>query len=130
MAMTGSVTTCSTRGSQRWPAGRAAAAGGTAGSLRRRRATALAAGLGGRGVGRGDVVSWQLPNWYEAVLLYRACWLLGAIAVPFHHRLGVGDLRGVVDMLEPRVTLTAPGMALAELSRAVPVRDGSGAFEE
>jgi acyl-CoA synthetase (AMP-forming)/AMP-acid ligase II len=91
---------------------------------------ALAGSLGGRGVERGDVVSWQMPNWYEAVMLYHACWLLGAIAVPLHHRLGVGDLAGVVEMLEPRVTLSAPGLALAELSPAVPVRDGSAAFEQ
>jgi cyclohexanecarboxylate-CoA ligase len=92
---------------------------------------ALAGSLGGRGVRRGDVVAWQLPNWFEAVLLYRACWLLGAIAVPLHHRLGVGDLAGVVDTLEPTAVLSAPGMALAELSPVVvSVRDGSGAFEE
>jgi acyl-CoA synthetase (AMP-forming)/AMP-acid ligase II len=90
----------------------------------------LAGSLGRRGVRRGDVVCWQLPNWYEAVLLYRACWLLGAIAVPLHHRLGVGDLAAVVDMLAPAVALSAPGMALGELSRTVRVRDGSGAFEE
>ncbi len=91
---------------------------------------ALAGSLGDRGVGRGDVVSWQLPNWYEAVMLYRACWLLGAIAVPLHHRLGVGDLKGVVDTLEPKVALCAPGLALGELSAAVPVRGGSRTFEE
>lgn len=91
---------------------------------------ALAGSLGGRGVGPGDVVAWQLPNWSEAVMLYRACWLLGAIAVPLHHRLGAGDLREVVDLLEPTVALSAPGMALGELSPVVPVRDGSGAFEE
>ena len=91
---------------------------------------ALAGNLAGRGVGRGDVVTWQLPNWHEAVMLYRACWLLGAIAVPLHHRLGVGDLTGVVSLLEPALTLSASGMALGELSRAVPVRDDSGAFKE
>ena len=67
-------------------------------------AGALAADLRRRGVGRGDVVTWQLPNWYEAVMLYRACWLLGAIGVPLHHRLGPGDLSGVLEILEPAVT--------------------------
>src|ERR1700750_1013066 len=45
-------------------------------------ARALAGGLRARGVRRGDVVSWQLPNWHEAILLYRACWLPGARAGP------------------------------------------------
>ena len=36
----------------------------------------LAGGLRARGVRRADVVAWQLPNWHEAVLLYRACWRL------------------------------------------------------
>ena len=32
----------------------------------------------------GDIVAWQLPNWHEAVVLYRACWRLGAVACPLH----------------------------------------------
>ena len=64
------------------------------------------------------------------MILYRACWLLGAIAVPLHHRLKAGDLAGIVEMLEAKVALSSPGMALDELAPAVAVRDGSGAFEE
>src|ERR1700676_2849221 len=40
----------------------------------------LAGGLRSRGVRRGDVVYWQMPNWWEALVLYRACWRLGALA--------------------------------------------------
>ena len=45
-------------------------------------AAALAGGLRAAGVRRGDVVAWQAPNWHEVVLLYRACWRLGAVAAP------------------------------------------------
>ena len=45
------------------------------------------------GCAGGDVVAWQAPNWHEAVLLYRACWRLGAIAAPIHHQAGAGRRR-------------------------------------
>ncbi|GAA4871911.1 hypothetical protein GCM10023403_42940 [Pseudonocardia benzenivorans] len=50
---------------------------------------AVAAALHGMGVGRGDVVSWQLPNWWEAVPLHHAILRLGAVSnpvVPIHRR--------------------------------------------
>ena len=46
---------------------------------------AIAGGLRARGVRRGDAVAWQLRNVPQAALLYRACWRLGATAVPVHH---------------------------------------------
>jgi cyclohexanecarboxylate-CoA ligase len=42
----------------------------------------LASALQARGVGRGDVVSWQLPNWVEAVVIQLAALRLGAISNP------------------------------------------------
>jgi cyclohexanecarboxylate-CoA ligase len=44
-----------------------------------RRAAALLAGLG---VCPGDVVAWQLPNWWEAVVLHHAIIVLGGISNP------------------------------------------------
>src|SRR5207244_10389288 len=52
------------------------------------RVAALAGGLRAAGVRRREVVAWQSPNWHEALLLYRACWGLGAIAAPVHHQGG------------------------------------------
>jgi cyclohexanecarboxylate-CoA ligase len=46
------------------------------------RADRLAAGLSGLGLGAGDVVSWQLPNWLEGVLLTFAIDRIGAISNP------------------------------------------------
>ena len=54
------------------------------------RAAALLAGLG---VGRGDVVSFQLPNWLEAAVLFHATARVGAISnpiVPIYRRREVG----------------------------------------
>lgn len=42
----------------------------------------LAAALRARGIGRGDVVSFQLPNWWEFSILHLACLKLGAISNP------------------------------------------------
>lgn len=53
---------------------------------------ALAGGLRASGVRRRDVVAWQAPNWHEVVLLYRACWRLGAVAAPIHHQAGPTDV--------------------------------------
>jgi cyclohexanecarboxylate-CoA ligase len=49
------------------------------------RVDAVAGGLREMGIGRGDTVSWRMPNCEDAALLYRACWRLGAIAAPVHH---------------------------------------------
>lgn len=35
-----------------------------------------------RGIGRGDVVSWQLPNWVESVVVHHAALRLGAVSNP------------------------------------------------
>jgi cyclohexanecarboxylate-CoA ligase len=66
---------------------------------------ALAGGLRAAGVRRGDVVAWQAPNWHEVVLLYRACWRLGAIAGPIHHQAGRADVDAMLAVLHPRLWL-------------------------
>ncbi|MFM8409808.1 MAG: AMP-binding protein [Alphaproteobacteria bacterium] len=42
----------------------------------------LAAGLRGLGIGRGDVVSWQLPNWIEGIALHFAIDRVGGVSNP------------------------------------------------
>lgn len=42
----------------------------------------LAAGLLKLGINKGDVVSYQLPNWWEFVVIYLACMRIGAISNP------------------------------------------------
>ena len=71
------------------------------------RVAGLAGGLRGAGVRRRDVVAWQAPNWYEAILLYRACWRLGAIAAPVHHQAGPADVDRMLGVLDARLWLPA-----------------------
>jgi cyclohexanecarboxylate-CoA ligase len=61
----------------------------------------VAGGLRAAGVRRRSVVSWQLPNLDEAVLLYRACWRLGAVAAPIHHHAGAAELERMRSALDP-----------------------------
>jgi cyclohexanecarboxylate-CoA ligase len=88
----------------------------------------LAGALRHRGVRRRDVVAWQLPNWHEAVLLYRACWRLGAVAAPLHHGFGASEVTGALDLLEPRLLLAEPGSAAGGVAGAVAVRGGWDEF--
>jgi len=72
------------------------------------RVARLAGGLRAAGVRRGDVVAWQAPNHHGVVLLYRACWRLGAIAGPIHHQAGPVEVERMLDVLTPRLWLPRP----------------------
>lgn len=74
----------------------------------RDRVAHLAGGLRELGSRPGDVVAWQLANRHEAVLLYRACWRLGCVAAPLHHRMGPGEITPVLERLQPRIVLDDP----------------------
>jgi len=66
------------------------------------RATALAAGLQGHGVGRGDVVgllSYNCPEFLEAIF---AANYLGAIAMPINWRLAAPEVRYILEHSEAR----------------------------
>jgi len=62
----------------------------------------LAAGLAASGVGRGDVVVFQLFNTPEWALLYLAAQHLGAIAAPINFRFSSGETAYVLDDSRPR----------------------------
>jgi cyclohexanecarboxylate-CoA ligase len=47
-----------------------------------RRVDRIAAGLAALGIEKGDVVAWQLPNWWQFTALHLACLRLGAISGP------------------------------------------------
>ena len=48
----------------------------------RHRVQRIALGLVGLGVQPGDVVAWQLPNWWEFIALHLACLRVGAVSNP------------------------------------------------
>lgn len=68
----------------------------------------LAAGLRSRGVGPGDVVALQLPNWREAAVTFWASAFLGAVIVPIVHFYGRKELAHIMATAKPRVFVTAP----------------------
>jgi acyl-CoA synthetase len=67
----------------------------------------LAAGLRARGVGPGDVVALQLPNWMEAAATFWASTFLGAVTVPIVHFYGRKELTHILSTAKPRVFITA-----------------------
>jgi cyclohexanecarboxylate-CoA ligase len=65
----------------------------------------LAGGLAAAGVGRGDVVAWRAPNHIGSLLAYRACWRVGAVAAPVHHRAGEQEAASILDRVGARLVL-------------------------
>src|ERR1700739_217939 len=66
-----------------------------------------AAGARARGVGAGDVVAFQLPNWMEAAATFWASAFLGAVLVPIVHFYGRKELAHILASAKPRVFITA-----------------------
>ncbi|MER5756341.1 AMP-binding protein [Streptomyces sp. NPDC002088] len=85
----------------------------------------LAGGLRARGVGRGDVIAFQLPNWMEAAAVFWGSAFLGAVVVPVVHYYGRKELGYILKAVEPRVFITAERFHRMEhqpdLSAHVPV---------
>ncbi|WP_019931324.1 AMP-binding protein [Nocardia sp. BMG111209] len=89
------------------------------------RARRLAAGLRERGVGPGDAVALQLPNWVEAAVGFWAAALLGAVVVPIVHIYGRREVEFILRTVRPRAFLTAeafgPLRFRPEVAAQVPV---------
>ena len=67
----------------------------------------LAGGLRERGVGPGDTVAFQLPNWMEAAAVFWASAILGAAVVPIVHFYGRKEVGYILDAVRPRVFVAA-----------------------
>jgi acyl-CoA synthetase (AMP-forming)/AMP-acid ligase II len=63
--------------------------------------------LTGAGVGPGDVVCWQTPNWWEAHLLGLAVWHVGAVSAPIAPFYREHELRQVIEEVRPSVVIAA-----------------------
>jgi acyl-CoA synthetase len=85
----------------------------------------LAAGLRERGVGPGDVVAFQLPNWMEAAAVFWASAFLGAVVVPVVHFYGRKEVGYILDAVRPTAFVTAERFGRmeyqADLCAGVPV---------
>lgn len=65
--------------------------------------TRVAAGLIGLGVGKGDVVACQLPNWWQLTLLSLACARIGAVINPLMPIFRERELRFMLAHADTRV---------------------------
>ena len=79
---------------------------GTFGELHAR-ARHLAGALAARGVGPGDPVAFQLPNWVEAAVTFYAAALLGAVIVPVVHFYGPKEVAYILHRTRVRTLVTA-----------------------
>jgi fatty-acyl-CoA synthase len=89
---------------------------------------ALAAGLAGRGIGRGDRVVIWLPNGIEWATAFFACARLGAEAVMAGTRLRAPELRHILADSGARALVWKPGFLSIDYDAMVEnaIRDGHG----
>ncbi|HTX63703.1 MAG TPA: long-chain fatty acid--CoA ligase, partial [Acidimicrobiales bacterium] len=83
----------------------------------------LAGRLRRSGVRRGDAVAWQLPNGAAAMLLFRACWRAGAVAVPIHTAAPEREVQVSLAQAPPRLVFAASRAALSGVDGARIVED-------
>lgn len=88
-----------------------------------RRTRAVAAALAAREVAAGDRVAFQLPVGLDAVVAFRACWRIGAVAVGLHPALGSHHLARALEQARPVVTITCSGFPAASGVDAVSMKD-------
>jgi len=67
----------------------------------------LAGALEARGIGAGDVVAFQLPNWVEAAVTFWAAALLGAVVTPIVHFYGAKEVDYILQRTGVRALVTA-----------------------
>ena len=65
----------------------------------------VAMGLVERGLGKGDVVAFQLPNWWEFIALFFACNRIGAVANPLMPIFRQRELRFMMGFAEAKVAV-------------------------
>ena len=91
------------------------------------RARQVAGGLRGAGVGPGDVLAFQTPNWMEGAVTFYAGALLGAVIVPIVHIYGAKELRYILRQTRVRTLVIASRFGgvdfLANLAEAAPDAD-------
>jgi cyclohexanecarboxylate-CoA ligase len=82
----------------------------------------IAANLRRRGIGRGDVVSFQLPNWWEFTVVHLACLKLAAISNPLMTIFRERELRFMLGLAESKafiVPSTFRGFDFAAMAAAL-----------
>jgi acyl-CoA synthetase len=79
-----------------------------------RMARALAGSLRARGIGPGDIVVCQLPNWVEAAITFWGAAYAGAVVVPVVHFYGAKELAYILEVTQPSLVVTADRFGRAD----------------
>ena len=69
-------------------------------------ATRFGGFLHAAGVGPGDVVVWQLPNWWESLVVAYGIWSVGAVSSPVVPIYREFELANVVSAVRPKAVVT------------------------
>jgi acyl-CoA synthetase (AMP-forming)/AMP-acid ligase II len=72
-----------------------------------RAARSLSGALRARGIGPGDVIAFQIPNWVEAGIAFWAAAYLGAAVVPIVHFYGPKEVDYILRVTQPAAVITA-----------------------
>ncbi len=85
----------------------------------------VAGGLRALGLGPGDVVAFQLPNWVEAAITFYACAMLGVTLVPIVHFYGPKEVGFILRQSRARAFVIVSRMGQRDfLAELATIRDG------
>jgi acyl-CoA synthetase (AMP-forming)/AMP-acid ligase II len=85
----------------------------------------LAGGLRGLGLGPGDVVAFQLPNWVEAAVSFYACAMLGVTLVPIVHFYGPKEVGFILRQSRARALIQVSRIGARDYyEELATIRDG------
>ena len=85
----------------------------------------VAGGLRALGLGPGDVVAFQLPNWVEAAITFYACAMLGVTLVPIVHFYGPKEVGFILRQSRARALVIVSRIGQRDyLADLATVRDG------
>jgi acyl-CoA synthetase len=85
----------------------------------------VASGLRTHGLGPGDIVAFQLPNWVEAAITFYACSIIGMTIVPIVHFYGPKEVGFILRQSGARALVTVSTYGKRDfLAELATVRDG------
>ena len=90
----------------------------------------VAGGLRALGLGPGDTVAFQLPNWVEAAITFYACAMLGVTLVPIVHFYGPKEVGFILRQSRARALVIVSRMGQRDfLAELATIRDGLSDLE-
>jgi cyclohexanecarboxylate-CoA ligase len=83
----------------------------------------IAASLSARGIGPGDVVAVQLPNWRECFLAHTAVWLCGAVLLPIVPIYGPREVAFILRQSNARALIIASRLGRRDTAATLAATD-------